>query len=59
MVEHLWTPEDIERIQVRGRNDTMIPLSALVKIKEVVVPRELNHFSQRRSASISAKKLNR
>jgi len=48
------TPSDIERIFVRGKNDTMIPLSALVKIREVVVPRELNHFGQRRSASITA-----
>lgn len=48
------TPDDIERVFVRGKGDAMIPLSALVKIKEVVVPRELNHFSQRRSASISA-----
>jgi len=48
------TPEDIERIQVRGRNDTMIPLSALVKVSESVSPRELNHFGQRRSASITA-----
>jgi multidrug efflux pump len=29
-------------------------LSALVKLREVVVPRELNHFGQRRSASITA-----
>ncbi len=48
------TPEDIERIYVRGRNDTMIPLSALVKIRESVSPRELNHFGQRRSVSITA-----
>jgi multidrug efflux pump len=48
------TPDDIERVFVRGKGDAMIPLSALVKLKEVVVPRELNHFSQRRSASISA-----
>jgi len=48
------TPSDIERIFVRGKNDTMIPLSALVKIREVVVPRELNHFAQRRSAAITA-----
>ncbi len=47
------TPEDIERIYVRGRNDAMIPLSALVKIKESVSPRELNHFGQRRSVSIT------
>ena len=48
------TPDDIEKIFVRGKNDTMIPLSALVKLREVVVPRELNHFGQRRSASITS-----
>lgn len=48
------TPDDIERIFVRGRNEAMIPLSALVKTREVVVPRELNHFGQRRSATITA-----
>ncbi len=48
------TPEDIDQIYVRGRNDTMIPLSALVKVRESVSPRELNHFGQRRSVSITA-----
>ena len=48
------TPDDIERVFVRGKGDAMIPLSALITTKEVVVPRELNHFSQRRSASITA-----
>jgi multidrug efflux pump len=48
------TPDDIEKIFVRGRNEQMIPLSALVRIREVVVPRDLNHFGQRRSASITA-----
>jgi multidrug efflux pump len=48
------TPEDIDSINVRGRNDTMIPLSALVKARETVSPRELNHFGQRRSVSITA-----
>ena len=48
------TPEDIDRLFVRGRDDAMIPLASLVKIREVVVPRELNHFGQRRSASITA-----
>ncbi len=48
------TPEDIESIYVRGRGDTMIPLSALVKVTESVSPRELNHFGQRRSATITA-----
>jgi len=48
------TPDDIDAIQVRGRNDTMIPLSSLVKVRESVSPRELNHFGQRRSVSITA-----
>ncbi|MDO8718607.1 MAG: efflux RND transporter permease subunit, partial [Polaromonas sp.] len=48
------TPEAIERIYVRGRNDAMIPLSSLVKVSESVSPRELNHFGQRRSVSITA-----
>ena len=48
------TPDDIEKIFVRGRNETMIPLSALVKVRESVAPRELNHFGQRRSVSITA-----
>ena len=48
------TPDDVDNIHVRGRNDTMIPLSALVKARESVSPRELNHFGQRRSVSITA-----
>ncbi len=51
------TPEDIDRIYVRGQKngvDAMIPLSALVKVKESVSPRELNHFGQRRAVSITA-----
>ena len=48
------TPEDIDKIFVRGRNETMVPLSSLVKVREAVSPRELNHFNQRRSVSITA-----
>ncbi|MDP2032804.1 MAG: efflux RND transporter permease subunit, partial [Polaromonas sp.] len=48
------TPEDIEGIYVRGRSDAMIPLSSLVTVRETVSPRELNHFGQRRAASITA-----
>lgn len=48
------TPDDIDKLFVRGKNDTMIPLAALVNTREVVVPRDLNHFGQRRSASITA-----
>lgn len=48
------TPDDIEKLFVRGKGDAMIPLSALVKVREVVAPRELNHFGQRRSVSLTA-----
>src|SRR5690606_5355815 len=37
-----------------GRNDVMVPLSSLVSVEETVAPRELNHFNQRRSATITA-----
>jgi len=47
-------PEDIDRLFVRGRGDEMVPLSSLVKVRESVSPRELNHFNQRRSVSITA-----
>jgi multidrug efflux pump len=48
------TPEDIERLYVRGRGDAMVPLSSVVKLSEAVSPRELNHFNQRRSVTITA-----
>ena len=48
------TPDDIEKLFVRGRNDAMVPLSSLVKVREAVSPRELNHFNQRRSVTITA-----
>ena len=48
------TPEDIDRIQLRARGDVMVPLSALVTVHESVSPRELNHFGQRRSATLTA-----
>ncbi|WP_298829916.1 efflux RND transporter permease subunit [uncultured Piscinibacter sp.] len=48
------TPEDIDRMFVRGRGDVMVPLASLVTVKESVSPRELNHFNQRRSVTITA-----
>ncbi|RIK95930.1 MAG: multidrug transporter AcrB [Burkholderiales bacterium] len=48
------TPQDIPKIFVRGRNDTMVPLSSLVNVKEGVTARELNHFGQRRAVTITA-----
>ena len=48
------SPQDIAAIFVRGRNDTMVPLSSLVSWNESVTPRELNHFGQRRAVTITA-----
>ena len=52
-------PDDINNIFVRatGKNgapDQMLPLSSLLKVRETVAPRELNHFGQRRAAVITA-----
>jgi multidrug efflux pump len=48
------TPEDIDRFFVRGREDVMLPLANLVHVREAVSPRELNHFNQRRSVTLTA-----
>ena len=51
------TPEDIDKMFVRGSKggaEVMVPLSSLVKLRESVSPRELNHFNQRRSVTITA-----
>jgi multidrug efflux pump len=48
------TPDDIEKLFVRARNDVMVPLSSLVTVRESVGARELNHFNQRRSVTITA-----
>jgi multidrug efflux pump len=47
-------PEDIDRLFARGRPGARIPLASLVTTRVVVVPRELNHFAQCRSATITA-----
>jgi multidrug efflux pump len=48
------TPEDIDKMFVRGRGDVMVPLGSLVRVRESVSPRELNHFNQRRSVTLTA-----
>ncbi len=47
-------PRDIRDLFVRARNGEMVPLSSVVAVSERVAPRELNHFGQRRSVTISA-----
>ncbi len=48
------TPQDIEKLFVRGRGEALVPLSSLVRVREAVSPRELNHFNQRRSVTVTA-----
>lgn len=47
-------PRDIRDIFVRSKSGQMVPLTSLVKVRESVAPRELNHFGQRRAVTISA-----
>ncbi|HSH48591.1 MAG TPA: efflux RND transporter permease subunit, partial [Halomonas sp.] len=46
--------DDLRRLYVRGGDGEMVQLSNLVTVEETVAPKELNHFNQLRSATISA-----
>jgi multidrug efflux pump len=48
------TADDISNIFVRARDGRMLPLSSLVNVNDALAPRDLNHFGQRRSISITA-----
>ncbi|EKV29827.1 Acriflavin resistance protein [Caenispirillum salinarum AK4] len=48
------TPSDLSAIYVRGADGSMIQLSNLLTVTETVAPKELNHFNQMRSATITA-----
>ena len=47
-------PQDLNRVYVRGRDDSMVQLSNLIEVRETVAPRELNHFNQLRAVTVSA-----
>jgi len=47
------TPDVIEEVYVRG-NQGLVQLANVVKVKETVAPKELNHYNRVRSARISA-----
>ncbi|MFA6019615.1 MAG: efflux RND transporter permease subunit [Rhodospirillales bacterium] len=47
-------PDDLSAIYVRARDGRMVQLSNLLNVEETVAPRELNHFNQMRSATITA-----
>ena len=48
------SPADLPRVYVRSPNGPLVQVSNLVRIEETVAPRDLNHFNQLRSASITA-----
>jgi multidrug efflux pump len=48
------TPTDITDIYVRARSGDMVPLSNVTTLREGVSPRNLNHFSRLRSATVNA-----
>jgi multidrug efflux pump len=48
------TPTDLSAIFVRARDGRLIQLSNLVRIRETVAAKELNHFNRIRAAIISA-----
>jgi multidrug efflux pump len=47
------TPDVIDAIYIRG-NNRLVQLANVVKVRETVAPKELNHFNRVRSATISA-----
>ena len=47
-------PQDLDRVYVRGRDDSMVQLSNLIEVRETVAPRELNHFNQLRAVTVTA-----
>ncbi|MFO1350848.1 MAG: efflux RND transporter permease subunit [Gammaproteobacteria bacterium] len=47
-------PADVTNIYVRGGKDEMIQLGNLLDVREAVAPKELNHFSKLRAATISS-----
>ena len=48
------TPSDITGLQVRGRDNNLIPLDAVTRVEERIGPRQLNHFDRVRSFTLSA-----
>jgi multidrug efflux pump len=48
------TPADLTSIFVRARDGRLVQLSNLVKVRETVGPKELNHFNRLRAAIFTA-----
>ena len=48
------TLTDLERIQVRSRTGALVPLSALVSLREIGGPRQLNRYNKLRAITLTA-----
>src|SRR3546814_12319322 len=48
------TQADLERINVRSRTGMLVPLSAVVTLREVAGPRQLNRFNKLRAITLTA-----
>jgi len=48
------TPADLTSIYVRARDGSLVQLSNLVRVRETVAAKELNHFNRARAAILSA-----
>ena len=47
-------PRDLLELYVRGNNDQLVSLSAVVNTRETIAPREIPHYDRQRSVTISA-----
>ncbi|EQB34482.1 multidrug transporter [Sulfurimonas hongkongensis] len=47
------TKDDIDKLFVKNNSDNMIPLNALLSVKEIVGPQNLSHFNMYRSIQIN------
>ncbi|GAB4181863.1 MAG: efflux RND transporter permease subunit [Thalassobaculales bacterium] len=47
-------PDQLNRIFVRGHDNALVPLGAMVSLSEGVAPQDLNHFDRWRSVKITA-----
>ena len=51
--ENRLVPEQLSQLYVKGRQNTLVPLSSVIDTEENVTPKSLNHFGRLRSATIS------
>ena len=51
--EYRSSKEDIDKLFVKNRAEKMIPLSALLKVNEIIGPQNLTHFNMYRSIQIN------